>query len=238
LKAFLLAAGHGTRLKPLTDRTPKCLVPIRGVPMLEIWLQVCLRAGIDEVLVNLHAHADMVRAALKHQKIGVAVHISEEANLLGSAGTLRANCAWVAGEPNFWILYADVLTTADLSKMASFHSKCRAIATLGLYQVEDPSRCGIVSFDDDFVVREFVEKPPQPKSNWAFSGLMIATPELLERIPARLPVDLGFDVLPRLVGQMAAYPIDDYLIDIGTMENYQTAQNTWPGLQLFADQRT
>lgn len=230
MKAFLLAAGHGTRLRPLTDRMPKCLVPIRGVPMLEIWLEVCRRTGIDDVLINLHAHAEIVRDALHDKETGVVVHLSEETTLLGSAGTLLANRNWVADEPSFWVLYADVLTTADLSGMVNFHSERQPIATIGLCQVKDPSRCGVVSFDDDFVVREFVEKPSHPKSNWVFSGLMIATPELLQKIPERLPVDLGFDVLPQLVGRMLAYPITDYLLDVGTMENYQTAQNSWPGL--------
>jgi len=78
-------------------------------------------------------------------------------------------------------------------------------------------------------VSEFVEKPSQPRSDLAFSGLLIGTPELLTAIPPKHPVDLGFDVLPRLVGRMSAYPISEYLIDIGTMENYQRAQATWPG---------
>jgi mannose-1-phosphate guanylyltransferase len=205
-------------------------VPIRGVPMLEIWLEVCRRAGIHEVLINLHAHADLVREALHDKENGVVVHLLEETTLLGSAGTLLANRNWVAGESSFWVLYADVLTAADLSKMVHFHRDCQPIATIGLYKVKDPSRCGVVSFDNSFVVREFVEKPSNPTSNWAFSGLMIATPELLKNIPERVPVDLGFDVLPRLVGRMRAYPITDYLLDIGTMENYQAAQNSWPGV--------
>lgn len=79
-------------------------------------------------------------------------------------------------------------------------------------------------------VQEFVEKPDHPKSNWAFSGLMIADRSVLDMIPSKLPSDLGFDVLPRLVGEMKAYLIKEYLLDIGTMENYQTAQSTWPGL--------
>jgi mannose-1-phosphate guanylyltransferase len=80
------------------------------------------------------------------------------------------------------------------------------------------------------VVREFVEKPAHPKSRWAFSGIMIGTPRLLDYIPDRYPVDLGFDVLPRLTGQMVAYPISSFLLDIGTPRNYQLAQQTWPGL--------
>ena len=204
--------------------------------MLEIWLELCRRAGINEVLINLHAHADVVREALRDKETDVVVHLSEETTLLGSAGTLLANRSWVASEPSFWVLYADVLTSADLSGMVNFHSARHPVATLGLYQVKDPSRCGVVSFDDDFVVREFVEKPSHPKSNWAFSGLMIATPELLRNIRERPPVDLGFDVLPELVGRMLAYPITDYLLDIGTMENYRAAQNSWPGIAVCAKQ--
>ena len=162
MKAFLLAAGYGSRLRPLTDSMPKCLVPIRGTPMLDIWLGVCRRSGIDEVLINLHAHADTVRAALVGRPNDIEVRVSEEPVLLGSAGTLLANREWIVQDRNFWVIYADVLTDADLSKMLDFHLRRKPIATVGLYEVKDPSRCGIVSFDSDFVVREFVEKPKFP----------------------------------------------------------------------------
>jgi mannose-1-phosphate guanylyltransferase len=230
MKAFLLAAGHGTRLRPLTDTIPKCLIPVRGTSMLEIWLEVCRRAGISELLINIHAHADVVRTALAKQDHGLKVCLSEESVLLGSAGTLVANRDWVASEPEFWVLYADVLTNLDFSQMLAFHRKFRPAATLGLYRVDNPSRCGIVSFDENKVVREFVEKPAQPKSNWAFSGILLGTSELLEAIPRDVPADLGFNVLPRLVNRMRAYPISDYLVDIGTMETYRSAQIMWPGL--------
>jgi mannose-1-phosphate guanylyltransferase len=206
------------------------MVPIRGVAMLDIWLEICERAGIHEVLINLHAHSELVRAALQQSKSGVKVHLSEEPVLLGSAGTLVCNRDWVATEPYFWVLYADVLTNANLSEMFQFHIKSGLAATIGSYRVRDPSRCGVVTFDTDFLVQEFVEKPTHPRSDWAFSGLMIATPMLLDSIPSHLPADLGFDVLPRLAGRMRAYPIFDYLTDVGTMENYETAQRTWPGL--------
>ncbi len=123
VKAFLLAAGHGTRLRPLTDNMPKCMVPIRGRAMLDIWLEICEQAGIDEVLINLHAHSEPVRAALRQSKRGVRVHLSEEPVLLGSAGTLVCNRDWVATEEYFWVLYADVLTNANLNEMLRFHIK-------------------------------------------------------------------------------------------------------------------
>jgi len=229
MKAFLLAAGHGTRLRPITDKIPKCLVPIRGTPLLSIWLQLCKQFGIHEVLVNVHAHATMVRNFLQQTANGVSARVVEEKRLLGSAGTLRANRDWVAHEDLFWVFYADVLCYPDLGRMLERHLQKKPAATLGVYEVPDPCRCGIVSTDDDGVIRQFVEKPTNPAGNLAFTGVMIGTGELLNVIPDELPADIGFHVLPQLAGRMLAVPIGGYLMDIGTMENYQTAQQTWPG---------
>lgn len=230
MKAFLLAAGHGTRLRPLTDTLPKCLLSIKGTPLLTIWLEQCRRFGIREVLVNIHSRAAQVREFLAQQATGIHVRVVEEPALLGSAGTLRANASWVAGEECFWVFYADVLTCTDLNVMMSKHMSRKPAATLGVYRVPTPKRCGIVTLGKDDLVEEFVEKPSRPASDLAFSGLMIATPKLLAAIPTREPCDIGFDLLPQLSGSMIAHRISDYLLDIGTPETYQRAQDTWPGL--------
>jgi len=198
--------------------------------MLQIWLDVCRRHGVDEVLINLHSHAETVRRFIEENKNGLKVHLFEEEILLGSAGTLLANEHWVRTEAAFWVFYADVLTTADLNRMLDTHRRRGQIATIGVYEVADPSRCGIVQIDEEGIVRKFVEKPVVPFSHLAFSGLMLATPLLLDVIPEQCPVDLGFHVLPRLVGRMAAYRIREFLIDIGTLETYRNAQEIWPGL--------
>jgi mannose-1-phosphate guanylyltransferase len=230
MKAFLLAGGLGTRLRPLTDSTPKCLLPIQGTPILQIWFALCRGYGIEEVLVNVHSHADLVRRFISEHKDGLTVRIFEETVLLGSAGTVVANRDWVRNENSFWVFYADVLTKTDLNKMLAFHNSRGQIATIGVYEVADPSRCGIVTVDDSGIVRDFVEKPEVPRGNLAFSGLMLATPALLDAVPDVIPVDLGFHVLPRIVGRMAAYLITDFLVDIGTLETYRTGQDAWPGL--------
>ncbi len=235
MKAFLLAAGHGTRLRPITNSIPKCLVPIRGTPLLSIWLQICKQFGIDQVLINIHAHASSVRDFLQQRGDGICATVVEEKQLLGSAGTLRANRDWVAYEELFWIFYADVLCQPDLASMLRLHLERSPAATLGVYEVSDPSRCGIVTTDADGVILQFVEKPAVPTGNLAFAGVMIGTPELLNFIPAVTPADIGFHILPQLAGRMLAFPIRDYLIDIGTMENYQTAQQTWPGLSVQSE---
>ncbi len=229
MKAFLLAGGNGTRLRPLTDTIPKCLAPIRGKPILAIWLELCARSGITEILINLHAHAGEIEGFLRHLRSPVNVKAVYEPELLGSAGTVAANRAWLESDPSFWILYADVLTNVDLRGMSEFHQRTQALATLGLCQVADPSRCGVAVADADGVIVDFQEKPRHPRSNWVFSGLMIASRSFLEEIPPFAPADIGFHVLPRLLGRMRSYPMAGYLLDIGTMANYLQAQSTWPG---------
>lgn len=229
MKAFLLAGGHGTRLRPLTDSAPKCLLPICGKPLLDIWLDLCARSGITEVLINLHAHSQLIERHLTRSNPAVKVRVVQEEHLLGSAGTIAANRDWIASDPAFWILYSDVLTNADLKRMSQFHSSHGGIATVGLYQVPDPSRCGVAITNSYGVIVDFEEKPQNPRSNWVFTGLMVAGSGLFDLLPDRIPADIGFHVLPRLIGNMVGYPITDYLIDIGTMPNYQRAQSTWPG---------
>jgi mannose-1-phosphate guanylyltransferase len=230
MKAFILAAGDGTRLRPLTESVPKCLLPIQGVPLLEIWLYSCKAAGITGVLVNAHAHAEAVKQFVATQKSGVRVSIVEEPQLLGSAGTLAENRAFVGGEEAFFVLYCDVLTNVDLRRMLEFHRQKNLSATLGVYQVPDPTRCGVVTMDENDVIQKFVEKPAHTESNWAFSGVMIAGQEIFDVVPGRRPADIGFDVLPQMAGRMTGYRISEYLIDIGTPENYQAVQRSWPGL--------
>lgn len=229
MKAFLLAAGNGTRLRPLTNTIPKCMVPIRGTPLLGIWLEWCRKYGVSEILINVHAHADAIENYLKSD-FGVDIAISFEAELLGSAGTIYANREFVRGQEEFAILYADVLTNCAFDGMLDFHRKNRPPATLGLYSVRNPAECGIAELDGTGRILEFVEKPVQPKGNLAFSGLMIASSEVLDHLQNKIPSDIGSDLLPLLTRKMCGYPIRDYLLDIGSHEKYAEAQREWPGL--------
>jgi mannose-1-phosphate guanylyltransferase len=198
--------------------------------MLQIWLEICRRFGIDEVLINIHAHAGAVHEFLRKHPHGGKVQVVEEKRLLGSAGTLLENRDWVGFDDFFWVFYADVLNRVDFSAMLRVHQARRPAATIGAYHVPDPSRCGILDVAEDGTVIDFVEKPIRPRGNLAFSGLLLGTQLLLDAIPVKQPSDLGYDVLPQLVGKMVVYPISSYLLDIGTIENYEIAQRTWPGL--------
>ncbi len=230
MKGFLLAAGVGTRLRPLTDTIPKCLVPIQGAPLLAIWLEWCAMYGIDEILLNSHAHSEGVREFIDANRGPVRVTLTHEPELLGSAGTLHVNRDFVAAEKEFAVLYADVLTNCRFDRLLGFHRMRHSPVTLGTYRVPHPTQCGIVATDESGRVVDFVEKPQSPRGDQAFSGILIGGPALFAVLPERLPADIGFHVLPKLVGEMFAFPIADYVVDIGTIEKYEQAQREWPGL--------
>src|SRR4051794_15058763 len=158
MRAFLLAAGLGTRLRPITDTLPKCLVEVGGRPMLDIWLDALAAAGVEEVLVNTHHLAGLVEAHVAARSAPPLVRLSHEPVLLGSAGTLRANQEFVAGEEAFLAVNADNLTDVDLRVLVDAHGASGAVATIAVFRAPEPSACGIVEVAGDRMVG-FVEKP-------------------------------------------------------------------------------
>jgi len=227
MKAFLLAAGKGTRLRPLTLKTAKCLVPISGHPLLEIWCRKFEDVGITDVLINTHYLSDQVVKYLSTLKTSVNFHVSYEKELLGSAGTIRRNRDFVSNESDFLIIYADNLTTFQLSEIIAFHKNKAPVLTMGLFHAENPSECGIVSLDKNNLITKFVEKPMHPETDLSNAGVMAASTRIFKDIPDKCPCDLSYDVLPKLVGRMYGYVIEDFFIDIGTMEKYKKAQDAW-----------
>ncbi|MDX6770691.1 MAG: nucleotidyltransferase family protein [Elusimicrobiota bacterium] len=221
-KAFLLAAGLGTRLRPLTDTVPKCLVPVGGRPLLHWWLRICERLGVKEVLLNTHHLAPQVRDFVKSRTSSVKVTLYHEEKLLGSAGTLAANRHFVAGEKAFWIFYADTLIGADMSPMAALHRARHADLTLGLFKSPDPKSGGVVELAADGRVLSFEEKPARPKSDLVAAGAYLAGPRLLGVLP-KLTGDLSHDVYPKLLDNACGVVLDP-VIDLGTPARLALAQ--------------
>ncbi len=238
MKAFLLAAGRGTRLKPFTDKHPKCLIPIHGTPLLEIWLDLLVRHGITEVLINTHHHADQVErfVSLQRPQRPLGLQTVYEPYLRGSAGTLWTNRDFISPGEDFIIAYADNLTDLDLSKMIDFHKNIRSmggVLTMGLINAPNPRACGIVSLDVHHKIVAFEEKPEQPQSNLANAGIYVAGSELFNIMGSSTdktaqPMDIAYHLLPALIGKMYGYPLACYLKDIGTPEAYQLALSQWP----------
>lgn len=228
MKAFLLAAGLGTRLRPITNTTPKCMLVIDDRPMLDIWLDAFDAAGVDEVLVNLHHLPEAVTRHLTARTAPPSVRTVFEPELLGSAGTLLANRTWVEGEELFLACNADNLTDFDLRSLIDAHREHGAIATLTVFRSENPSAGGVVELDASATVIGFAEKPNEPVSDLTNAGMYAFHPSVLDEIKDAPPADIGYDLLPRLVGQARAVLVEGYFRDVGTAEAYRQAREEWP----------
>ena len=232
MKAFLLAAGVGSRLRPVTDTVPKCMVSVGGQPMLDIWLDALDRAGVDEVLVNLHHLPDVVRDHVAGRVAPPIVRTAFEPALLGSAGTLYANREWVDGEDMFLACYADNLTDFDLRVLIDAHLSHNVPATLTVFHSPNPSAGGVVELDVGGMVIGFTEKPAAPASDLTNAGMYAFHPEVLDDVEGPGPLDIGFDLLPRLVGRARAVMVEGFFRDIGTVEAYRRAREEWPARAL------
>jgi len=225
MKAFLLAAGMGTRLRPLTLKTPKCLVPVNKTPLIDYWFDLFELYGIDEILINTSHLAQKVEEYIRDNSRGLSIKLAYEETLLGSGGTIKKNRDFVEGEESFFICYADNLTDINLHNMIEFHRSHQKDLTLAVFKVLTPRECGIIEMDNDSSIVSFIEKPENPVSDLAFAGIMLCGPGLMGFFPDKDIFDLGHDVLPLVVGHASGYVMDDYLIDIGTPEKLTQAEN-------------
>ena len=229
-KAMLLAAGRGTRLRPLTDNIPKCMVPVNGKPILERNIEWLNKFGVEEFIINLYHLPEMVTDYFGDgRQRGLEITYSVEKELLGTAGGVK-NVAWFFDGP-FFLWYGDNLCTSDLGQMWGFHQSRGGIATIALYHREDPTASGIVSLDRDNRIQRFLEKPrpEQVFSHWVNAGVFILEPEVLEYIPEDGCPDFGHDVLPAILASgrpMYGYRLssDERLWWIDTPEDLKRIQ--------------
>jgi mannose-1-phosphate guanylyltransferase len=226
VKALLLAAGLGTRLRPLTDTLPKCLVPIAGKPLIDYWFDALERAGVPEVVLNTHHLPDVMRAHLEKARASrpLIIHESYEPKLLGSAGTVHANRALADGAEECLIIYADNLSSVDLGQMLAFHRSHSDPVTMLLFHTPYPKQCGIAALDGEDRVVEFVEKPEHPKSDLANGGLYVVDASIYREMADRNVFDIGFDILPTFVGRMRGFRFDGYHRDMGNLAAVEQAQ--------------
>lgn len=228
MRALILAAGQGTRLRPYTDDRPKPMVEVGGRPLLEHGIDLLRRHGIREIAINLHYLPESITGFFGDgARHGVAITYSHEERLLGSAGAAKRLASFLQGD--FVVLYGDVLTDVDVSQVIAAHRDQRADATLTLYEVEDPTRAGIVEVEPAGRVVRFVEKPPASLQlgNLANAGLCVLSSRVIERVPPERPYDLGSDLFPDLLQQgyrLFAQRFPGYFLDIGSPERLAQAQ--------------
>lgn len=247
MKAMILAAGLGTRLRPLTDDRPKALVEVAGRTMLEITLARLRSFGVHEVIINVHHFADMVVDYLKaNSNFGMRVEVSREEVLLDTGGGLKKAAHFflenVRGLDEPFILHnVDVVSTIDLGRMVQFHAENQALATLAV-QDRESSRyllfdrqsqlCGRRLGDDGEVE---LMRPAERLQAQAFSGIHVISPRLFARMTEEGPFSI-VDCYLRLAGlgeNILAFRADEYYWrDLGTPENLvQAAEDIKRGIQ-------
>lgn len=233
MKALLLAAGLGVRLRPVTDNIPKCLVPIQGRPLLGYWLRMLVEAGCHPLLVNTHYFADRVEDYIKVSGYQEHVQTVYEAELLGTGGTVLKNRGFFGNEP-FMLIHADNFSVFDVRAFIARHkarpSGCEI--TMMTYITPTPETCGILGLDKQGVVQAFYEKVKDPPGNLANGAVYILDPSVLAFLGnlKKSTIDFSTEVLPHYLGRIYTFHNDVYHRDIGNIESYQQAL-------LEADQR-
>ena len=223
--AIVLVGGFGTRLRPLTEGTPKQMLPICGVPMIQCVVDHLATHGIEEVGLSLGYHSDEFLNAYPDGQIsGIPFRVALEPEPRGTAGAVRFAADEFGVDDTFLALNGDVLTDLDISELIAFHRDHEAEATIALQPVRDPSGFGVVSISDDGLVKEFVEKPEPgfAASNYINAGTYVLEPSVIGRIPTGKEVSIERETFPELVraGTLYAMPSSSYWLDTGTPEQF------------------
>jgi mannose-1-phosphate guanylyltransferase len=226
LRVLLLAAGLGTRLRPLTDTIPKCLVPIHGKPLLGYWLSMLHDADVYPILVNLHYLPEKVREYIGTSGFKQIVSTVYEEKLLGTGGTLLRNRAFFDQSP-LMLVHADNLSRFDVDAFIDSHRTrppgCEI--TMMTFRTPAPEFCGVVELDERGVVQAFHEKVPNPPGNLANGAVYILEPSIFHFLGSlgKNVIDFSTEVLPCYIGRIFTFHNDEFHMDIGTMESYEIA---------------
>jgi len=232
-RAIVLCGGEGTRLRPITYSMPKSLIPVNGKPVVEHIFDLLKRYGVRNVIVSVGYLKEKIIAEKKNwPKYGMHFSFVEEAKPLGTAGPLRLAEAMLT--KTFIASNGDELKDIDIAKMYEAHRRNRALATIALAKVEDPSHYGIARLEGERII-EFVEKPAKDEapSHFASAGFYIIEPEVIRMIPENKFCMLEKDVFPRLArqGKLFGFAFSGQFFDTGTPERYELAKKKWKAIK-------
>lgn len=230
-KAMLLAAGAGTRLRPLTFETPKPMVPVVNRPVIHHVLDNLLKHGVQEVMVNLHALPEQVRGYCGDgSRWSMKVHYSMEPKLMGTAGSIKVKKAetFLKDGP-FFVMSGDGLSDIDLTAMYAFHRKRGSFATMAIKGINSRFEYGVTMTDPAQRIKGFLEKPSWGDvfSNKVNTGIYLFEPEVLRLIPKGRSYDFGHELWPKLLKMkkpIYAYETDAYWCDVGNLAEYRRCQ--------------
>ncbi|MGD9793610.1 MAG: sugar phosphate nucleotidyltransferase [Acidimicrobiia bacterium] len=228
MRAVVLVGGFGTRLRPLTYHTPKPMLPVGHLPILEWVVRHLGRHGVDEVVLSLGFKPEPFMEAYPDAMCaGVRLSYAVEPEPLDTAGAIKFAAEFAGIDDTFVVVNGDVLSDVDVSAMVAFHRAHNAEGTIHLIGVEDPSAFGVVPTDDDGRVVAFIEKPAPgtAPTNQINGGTYVLEPSVLARIPSGRKVSIERETFPAMVagGTLYALPLDCYWLDTGRPDQYLQA---------------
>jgi NDP-sugar pyrophosphorylase family protein len=229
-KAFILAGGKGTRMRPFTYEIPKSLIPVQGKPLLQHILELLRKYEIRDIVLSTGYMGDKIREYFGNgSKIGVNITYIEEEKEMGTAGPLTLARDLLKGA--FLMFNGDILVNIDLHDFINSHAKNDGIATIALKPVRDPSRFGVAELRGDRILR-FIEKPKAAvRSKLINAGVYILEPEVIDYVPKGKAM-METDVFPKLAeeGKLHGYPFEGQWFDTGTHEAYEKVIKGWKGI--------
>jgi mannose-1-phosphate guanylyltransferase len=227
MRALLLAAGLGTRLQPITETIPKCLVPINGRPLLDYWLELLANGGVESALVNLHYLPDPVVEFLSKSLHKIKITTAYEESLLGTAGTVLKNKDFF-GQGSIMLIHADNLSLFDVNEFVNkFNNRDHGIEiTMMTFHTDAPESCGILEVNEIGVVCKVHEKVKNAPGNLANAAVYIISPAVVDFITNidKEFIDFTLDILPKYVGRINTYHNNIYHRDIGSLESLAKAE--------------
>lgn len=230
-KALILIGGKGTRLRPLTYNTPKCMIDVHGKTLTEHLFDLLKKYGIRDVILSVGYLKEKVKEYYGDgSKFGVNITYVEEDEPLGTAGPLRLAKKYLNN--SFIVTNGDELKNFNIPRMFRLHKRKDALATLALTTVTDPSQYGVARLSGSRIL-EFVEKPKKEEapSNLINAGFYIMEPEVIDMISEGFSM-LEKDVFPKLAreGRLRGFPTAGQWFDIGNFERYEIAKKKWTGV--------
>lgn len=234
MKAIMLVGGMGTRLRPLTYKTPKPLLPLCGVPHLKFQIAWLKKYGVTEITLSLgYLPTQFIECFENNEYLGVKINYVTEKELLGTAGAIKfaSESLDLSNDETFLVCNGDILSEFDISELIDIHNKNHAYASIGLTEVEDPSKFGVVPTKENGEITAFVEKPSKESAptTWINAGIYIFDKKMLDFIPSGVQCSVERDVFQRVLksdGKMFAVKSDAYWMDIGTPEQFIDANCT------------
>ena len=225
LPAVILVGGQGTRLRPLTDRTRKDMLPLVDRPLLSYTFEHLARHGVERAVVSCGYLPHQIGSVFGASYGGLDLEYAIEMQPLGTGGAIGFAARELEG--SFFALNGDSLREADLAELVRFHESTGAKATILLTPVADPSRYGLVRVAGDGRVESFLEKPRPEEidTDLINAGLYVLEPEVLDLVPGERAVSIEREVFPTLAaeGSVFGVALPGYWLDVGTPESYLQA---------------